>query len=364
MSYRILVINPGSTTTKIAVYDDREAILVKNVEHDAEKIASFATMPEQVPYRGEYISKALAEGGIDEKTLDCVMCRGGLIYVPPVKSGGYLVNDDLCTALADEKLTAVHASLLGGLIGKTFSDRLGIPAYIYDGPSAGELSEVNTLTGFADIKRRGTAHVLNGRSMALRYAESVGKKAKDMNIIVGHMGGGCSVTAFKHGVLIDSVGDDELHMSAERSGNAPLLQIVELIYSGKYTQAEFKKLIRGKGGMMAHLGTSDARVAEQRMNDGDEKAKLVLDAIAYGMAKSIGALSGVFKEKIDAIILTGGMAHSKYVTGLITEYVSPIAHVEILPGESEMIALAEGGIRIMNGEEEARIYKLPEGYVK
>lgn len=206
--------------------------------------------------------------------------------------------------------------------------------------------------------------MLNARSMAIRYAESVGKKAKDLNIIVGHMGGGCSVTAFKHGVLIETVGDDELHMSAERSGSAPLIQVTELCYSGKYTQAEMKKLIRGKGGMMAHLGTSDARVAEQKMSEGDKKAKLVLDAIAYGMSKSIGALSGIFKEKIDAIILTGGMAHSKYVTSAITEYVSPIAHVEILPGESEMIALAEGGIRIMSGEEEAMVYKLPEGYKK
>lgn len=142
MSYRILVINPGSTTTKIAVYDGTEAVLVKNVEHDAAKIASFATMAEQAPYRKEYISKALAENGIDESTLDCVMCRGGLIYVPPIRSGGDIVNDDLCTALADERLTAIHASLLGGLIGKTFADKLGIPAYIYDAPSAGELTEL------------------------------------------------------------------------------------------------------------------------------------------------------------------------------------------------------------------------------
>lgn len=364
MSYRILVINPGSTTTKIAVYDGTEAVLTKNVEHDTAKIAEFKTMADQGPYRMEYISKALAENNIDEATIDCIMCRGGLVYVPPIKSGGYIVNEDLYTALADEKLTATHASLLGGRIGKQFSDKLGVPAYIYDAPSAGELTDVGKITGFADITRRGTAHVLNARSMAIRYAESVGKKANDMNIIVGHMGGGCSVTAFKHGVLVEMVGDDELHMSAERAGGAPLIQFTELCYSGKYTEAEMKKLLRGRGGMVAHLGTADGREAEKMAAEGNEKAKLVLNAIAYGMAKSIGAMSGIFKGKVDAIILTGGLAHSKVVTGEIVEYVSPIAHVEILPGESEMIALAEGGIRIMKGEEEAMVYKLPEGYKK
>ncbi|MDD2217399.1 MAG: butyrate kinase [Eubacteriales bacterium] len=364
MSYRILVVNPGSTTTKIAVYDDSNAVITVNVEHDTKKLAEFAKMADQAPYRMEYISKALADNNIDESTIDCIMCRGGLVYVPPIKSGGYIVNEDLYIALADEKLTATHASLLGGRIGKQFSDKLGVPAYIYDAPSAGELTEVGKITGFTDIVRRGTAHVLNARSMAIRYAESVGKKAKDMNIIVGHMGGGCSVTALKHGVLIETIGDDELHMSAERAGGAPLVQFTELCYSGKYTEAEMKKILRGKGGMFAHLGTADGRAAEKMVAEGNEKAKLVLNTISYGMSKSIGALSGIFKEKIDVIILTGGLAHSKIVTEEIKAYVSPIAPVEILPGESEMIALAEGGIRIMKGEEEAMVYKLPEGYQK
>jgi butyrate kinase len=364
MSYKVLVINPGSTTTKIAVYEDDKALFTKNVEHDAAKIAEFASIPDQAPFRAECIFKTLAAESIDEKTLDCIMCRGGLLMEPPIKSGGYIVNEDLCTALADENLTSPHASLLGGLLGKEFSDKLGIPAYIYDAVSAGELSDIAMMTGFAEIKRRSFAHVLNGRAMAIKYAASIGKKIEDLNIIVAHMGGGCSVAAYKGGVLIDSVSDDEQHMSAERSGGAPLLMFIKLCFSGKYTAADVKKLVRGKGGMAAHLGTSDGREVEKMAAEGNEKATLVMDALAYGLAKSIGEMSVTFKGKTDAIILTGGLAYSKYITGVIKEYASSIAPVEVLAGESEMSALAEGGIRLMKGEEKAGVYKLPEGYKK
>lgn len=364
MAYKILVVNPGSTSTKIAVYEDDKALFTKNVEHDAAKIADFPNIPAQTAFRVEYIEKAIEEAGVKQEELDCVMCRGGLVMKPAITSGGYVVNDDLYTALADEELTSPHASLLGGMIGKLFSDKLGIPAYIYDAVTAGELPEVATYTGYVDIKRKSTAHVLNGRAMGIKYANLEGKNFEDMNIIAVHMGGGCSVAAYKKGVLVDSVGDDELHISAERAGGAPILSFTKLCFSGKYDANEMKKLTRGNGGWKAHLGTSDGREVEKRAAEGDAKAQMMMNVLSYTLAKSAGSMAGIFGEKVDAIILTGGLAYSKPITEELTRLLSPIAKVCVLPGENEMEALAAGGVRIMNGEEKAKTYTLPEGYKK
>jgi len=201
MAYRILVINPGSTTTKIAVYEDEKMLFMKTVKHDPQKLAEFEHIFEQTEYRAGYIDKAIEEENLDESTLDCVMCRGGLILHPPISSGGYVVDEDLCKALSSDELSSPHASNLGGLIGKAFSDKLGIPAYIYDAVTAGELPEVASITGFAEIKRRSFAHVLNGRAMGIKYAKSIGKSFEDLNIIVAHLGGGSSVAAYKKGLF-------------------------------------------------------------------------------------------------------------------------------------------------------------------
>lgn len=364
MSYKILVINPGSTSTKIAVYEDDKQLFQKNVEHDAAKIAEFPNIPSQAPYRTEYISKALEEEGIDQSTLDIIMCRGGLVMKPAISSGAYIVNDDLYTALGDDELTSPHGSLLGGLIGKQFADKLGIKAYIYDAVTSGNLPEIATICGYTQFKRTSTAHVLNGRSQALKYAEKQGKKLEDMNIVVCHMGGGCSVMAFKHGQLVDSLGDDEFHMSAERAGGAQLLSFLKAFFNDKYTAADVKKLLRGKGGLMAHLGTSNGKEIEARIADGDDHAKLVLQAMAYGLCKSIGAMAAAIGEKIDAVILTGGLAYSATVSDFITGQMGFLAHIEKMPGESEMEALAAGGVRLMNGSEEAKVYTLPADYHK
>lgn len=364
MSHKVLVINPGSTSTKIAVYDGDKQVFQKNVEHDAAKIAEFPTIAAQAPYRAPFVEKALEEQGIDLSTIDCIMCRGGMIIEPPITSGAYVVDDDLCTALASEDLCMAHGSLLGGLIGREFSDKLGKPAYIYDAVTSGSLPPIAKICGYTEFQRGSTAHVLNGRAQTIKYAESIGKKPEDLNVVVCHMGGGCSVMAFKHGELVDTIGDDELHMSAERAGGAQLVKFVKLCFSGKYTEKEVQKLVRGKGGLMAHLGTSNGKEIEERIEKGDTHAKEVLDAMSYTLCKSIGALVAIIGEKIDAIILTGGLAYSKHVSEFITNKVSFLAHVENMAGESEMEALAAGGIRLIEGTEKAKNYKLPAGYRK
>lgn len=287
-----------------------------------------------------------------------------MVVNPPITSGAYIVDEDLAIALASDDLTSPHGSLLGGLVGKGFSDKFGKPAYIYDAVTSGSLPEIAKVTGFADIKRTSTAHVLNGRAQSIKYAESLGKKLEDLNIIVCQMGGGSSVMAFKHGELVDTIGDDEIHFSAERSGGLQLLSFLDLCFSGKYTKAEVKKLIRGKGGLNAHLGTPNGKEIENRIANGDENAKMMLDAMAYTVCKSIGALIGIMGEKTDAIILTGGLAYSKDVTDFIAAHFSHLTKVERMPGESEMEALAAGGIRLLKGEEKAKKYHLPEGYKK
>ena len=360
MAHKILVINPGSTSTKIAVYEDTKQVFQKNVEHDAAKIAEFKDIPSQAPYRTEYILEALKDENIDLKSIEIIMCRGGLVVNPPISNGAYEVNDDLYKALGDEELTSPHGSLLGGLIGKNLADKVGIKAYIYDAVTSGEFPEIAKICGFTDFNRSSATHVLNGRAQAIRFAKAQGKKMEDMNIIVCHMGGGCSVMAFKKGTLIDTIGDDEFHMSAERSGGAQLLKFIKLCFSGKYSEGDVKKLVRGKGGLMAHLGTSNGKEIEERIEKGDAKAKLVFEAMGYSLCKTIGALMAVMGEKTDAIILTGGMAYAKTITDFMVSQLSCLAPVEKMPGESEMDALAEGGVRLLNKEESYKTYHLPK----
>lgn len=357
MTPKLLVINPGSTSTKLAVFEGQNKLVQENIEHDAKEIAKFHTIVEQVPFRTEVIKEFLKNNNIAIDELAAVVGRGGIVF--GLHAGGYLVNDDLVTALSSDKYSSPHASNMGGLLAKAFADEVGVPAYIYDAVTGGELEEISTVTGFPEVVRSSTSHLLNSHAMAVKYSQSIGKEYKDLNLIIAHLGGGISVSAHSHGKLIDSVGDDEGHFSPERSGTIPQFALIELCYSGKYTKDEMKKKVRGKGGMYAHLGTSDCRKIEEMIANGDTHAKLVYDAEALQIAKSIGLLSVTEKGKTDAIILTGGVAHSEMLTEKIKEYVSFIAPVVVLPGENEMEALAFGALRILNNEEEARIYTLP-----
>ncbi|MCI8759425.1 MAG: butyrate kinase [Oscillospiraceae bacterium] len=358
MGYKQLIINPGSTSTKLALYEDKEKIVQENVEHDAAQMQQFDSIADQIPFRMGIIRDFMARNSIQEKDLSAVMGRGGLVF--GLKTGGYEVNDDLCEALVNDRLSQPHASNLGGLLARELARPLGIPAYIYDAVTGGELTEVAKITGIRDIERRSFCHVLNSRAMAIRYAQENGLDYNKLNLIVAHLGGGISASVHAQGRIIDSIGDDDGQFSPERSGSVPSLELIRLCFSGDYTKADMVKKVRGKGGLFAHLGTSDCRVIEKMIKDGDQHADLVFQAQAYQIAKGIGLLSIVLKGKCDAIILTGGVARSQMLTDRIKEYVSFIAPVAVLPGENEMEALALGGLRLLSGEETARQYAIPQ----
>ena len=358
MGYKQLIINPGSTSTKLALYEDKEKIVQENVEHDAAQMQQFDSIADQIPFRMGIIRDFMARNSIQEKDLSAVMGRGGLVF--GLKTGGYEVNDDLCEALVNDRLSQPHASNLGGLLARELARPLGIPAYIYDAVTGGELTEVAKITGIRDIERRSFCHVLNSRAMAIRYAQENDLDYNKLNLIVAHLGGGISASVHAQGRIIDSIGDDDGQFSPERSGSVPSLELIRLCFSGDYTKADMVKKVRGKGGLFAHLGTSDCRVIEKMIKDGDQHADLVFQAQAYQIAKGIGLLSIVLKGKCDAIILTGGVARSQMLTDRIKEYVSFIAPVAVLPGENEMEALALGGLRLLSGEETAQIYSVPQ----
>ena len=352
-----LIINPGSTSTKIALYEERRCIVQETVEHKPDELNGFETIADQTPYRLKLIHDFMDRNHIDGTSLSSVVGRGGLVF--GLKTGGYRVGDALCEALCNERLSQPHASNLGGLLAKAIADEYHIPSFIYDAVTSGELPEIARITGIPEITRRSFCHVLNSRAMAMRYAKEQGKRYEDLNLIVAHLGGGISLSVHEHGHIVDSVGDDDGQFSPERSGSVPQLELIDLCYSGRYTKAEMKKKVRGRGGMYAHLGTSDCREIERRIRNGDQKAKQVFEAQAYQIAKTIGLLSIVLKGRYDAIILTGGLAYSESLTEMITDYVRFIAPVVIYPGENEMEALADGGLRLLDGEEPINEYQIP-----
>ena len=353
--YLQLIINPGSTSTKLALYRDEEKLVQEDVTHDSAELAKYKEIVDQVPLRMAFIQDFLTRHNVDPKELSCVMGRGGLL--PGLKAGGYLMNEDLKVALGGE-LSSPHASNIGGILAYEIAKPLGIPAYIYDAVTSAELPHLARITGTPNVYRNSFS-----RAQAIRYASQlVGKEYRDLRLLVAHLGGGISLSAHVGGRIVETIGDDEGPFSPERAGSIPALELIKMCFSGKYTAADMKKMMRGKGGMMAYLGTSDARVIEKMIAEGDEKAKEIYEAQAYQVAKGIGLLSATMKGKVDAIILTGGMAYSKLLTGWISEYVSYIAPVVVLPGENEMEALAFGGLRLLKGEEMPNIYRLPEGY--
>ncbi len=354
---RQLIINPGSTSTKLAVYEGKTKQIQENIEHNADELKNYKEIPDQLPLRLRVVQQFMERNHIDAKTLSAVIGRGGL--VPGLKTGGYVVDKELDYALGS-KLSSPHASNLGGMLTKRIADKYGIPAYIYDAVTSSELPPVAKITGIPDIQRQSFCHVLNSRAMAMKYADSRHVPYESLNLVVAHLGGGVSVSVHSQGKIIDSLGDDDGQFSPERSGSVPSLELVRLCYSGYYTDDEMKKKIRGRGGMYAYLGTSDCREIERRIQSGDEKADLVLQAQAYQIAKGIGLLSIVLKGKCDAIILTGGMAYSAMLTERVKEYIEFIAPVVVMPGENEMEALAYGGLRLLEGIEQPHFYHLPE----
>ena len=358
MGFQQLIVNPGSTSTKLALYDGDKRVVQENIEHSPEELQGYARVPDQQPFRMGVIRDFMSRNDINGKDLSAVMGRGGLVF--GLKTGGYLVEEDLCRALSDNRYSQPHASNLGGLLARALGDEFGVPAYIYDAVTSGELPEVAQITGIPDIRRRSFCHVLNSRAMAIRYAREQGVSYESLRLIVAHLGGGISASVHVGGQIVDSMGDDDGQFSPERSGSVPSLELIRLCFSGDYTREEMEKKVRGRGGMYAHLGTSDCRVIEKRIAEGDVRADLIFQAQAYQIAKAIGLLSIVLKGRCDAIILTGGLAYSQMLTDRVREYVGFIAPVRVMPGENEMEALAQGGLRLLSGEETARRFVLPD----
>lgn len=354
MNYRILAINPGSTSTKIAVYDNDKQILVNGIDHPAEEIAKYDRIQDQFDMRKQEVLKVLEENNIEINTLSAIVGRGGLL--PPVKSGAYLVNDEMIDRLKNRPVLE-HASNLGAIISYEIARPLGINAYIYDSVAVDEFIDVARLSGVSGMDRDCLSHALNSRAMAIKYAKDNNAKYSDLNLIVAHLGGGISVSVHEKGRMIDIVSDDEGAFSPERSGRIQCKKLIDRCFSGKYTHKEMLKTIRGKGGIVSYLNTVDVREVEKMISEGNEQAKIVHEAMAYQVAKSIGELATVVEGKVDAIVITGGIAYSKMMTSNIKKRVEFISKVEIMPGENELESLSLGTLRVLTGEEKAREYE-------
>ena len=334
MSYKLLIINPGSTSTKIAVYEDEKGIFEETLRHSSEEIGEFKHILDQKSFRTDIILEILKQKKIDIKEMNAVVGRGGLLK--PIISGTYNVNDKMIKDLK-ENIQGEHASNLGAIIAQ----------------------EIARFSGIPELQRKSIFHALNQKAVAKRYAKENSKKYEDINVIVTHMGGGVSVGAHKNGKIIDvnNCLDGDGPFSPERSGGVPAGDLARMCFSGKYKLEEILKKITGKGGFVAYLNTNDARIVEKGAVEGEPKAKLVHDAMGYQVAKDIGAAAAVLNGKVDAIILTGGIAYEKIMVDFIREKVEFIAPVIVYPGEDEMLALAQGVIRVLNGDEEVREYK-------
>lgn len=354
-TFRLLIINPGSTSTKIAIFDNEKPVLEQTLRHSNEELAPYASVIDQFEFRKNVILETLNTNGINISKLSAVVGRGGLLR--PIESGTYTVNEKM---LEDLKGTVKgqHASNLGGIIAHEIASQLGIPAFIVDPVVVDEIDEIARFSGMPEIERICIWHALNQKAVARRAAADLGKKYEKLNLIIAHLGGGISVGAHKNGRTIDvnNALNGEGPFSPERTGSLPVSSLVQLCYSGKYTIDEINKKIAGKGGLVAYLGTNDGREVVRKIESGDKNAELVYKAMAYQVGKEIGACAAVLEGKVDAICLTGGLAYDKLLTGWIKEMVEFIGEVRIYPGEDEMIALAEGGLRVLRKEEEAKEY--------
>jgi len=353
--FRILTINPGSTSTKIGVFDNERPILEKTIRHDLETLQQYPSVTAQYAFRKQTILDALDEEGLDLSKLSAVCGRGGLLR--PIEGGTYRVNKQMIEDL-QKGYSGQHASNLGGILAYEIASALNIPAFIVDPVVVDELEPIARISGFALIERRSIFHALNQKAVARRVAKQLGRRYEEVNLIVAHMGGGITVGAHKKGRVVDVNNglDGEGPFGPERAGTVPAGDLVSLCFSGEYYRDEIMNMLVGKGGLVGYLGTNDAVKVEKMIEAGDEKAKLVYSAMAYQVAKEIGAASAVLAGNVDAIILTGGLAYGKQFVKEIIDRVDWIADVIVHPGENELQALAEGALRVLRGEEKEKVY--------
>ena len=355
MAYNILTINPGSTSTKVALFRDLEQVKTLTLRHSAEEIARFASVADQLEWRLEIILDALKADGIKLEDLNAVIGRGGLMR--PIEGGVYRVGETMIADLTAPKRQ--HASNLGALIARRIADQAGVEAYIADPVVVDELQDIARVSGIKSIPRRSIFHALNQKAIARRYAMEEGEKYEDLNLIVVHMGGGISVSAHAKGRVIDTNNalDGDGPIAPERAGTIPAGDLVDLCFSGEYDKAEIKKLLAGKGGLVDHVNCNNVQeLNEVRAANGDQEARFMLDAMSYSVAKWIGEMAVVLKGKVDAILLTGGIAWNDCVNDVIVDYCKFIAPIKIYPGENELQSLAENALRVLKGETVAKEY--------
>ena len=351
----ILVVNPGSTSTKIALFafDNLELKYERNIVHNDDVINSFPTIASQEEYRRNVISKLLTREEYDLKNLAAVVGRGGMLF--GLKGGGYRIDEVMYKKMASPELPQ-HASSLGALLAYSIAEPLKIPSFIYDSTMGCELMDIAKVSGIAGIKKYGATHLLNSRAQAIKYAEELERNYKELNFINCHMGGGITVNAMREGKVIDVASYDDGPMGPERSGGVPLLPFSKKFVNKGYSFEEVEKFIAGKGGLYSYLGTKDCREVERMIKSGDEHAKTIYEAMAYQIAKAIAGLSCAFEGKVDVIIITGGIAYSDMLVDMIKKFCGHIAPIIVMPGEKEMEALANGAFRILNGEEPINTY--------
>ena len=355
MAFRLLIINPGSTSTKIGVYEDEKQIFEKTLRHSAEEIGQFETIYSQKDFRKEVILNVLRENNFNINTLDAVVGRGGLLK--PIPSGTYEVNKAL---LEDLKIgvQGPHASNLGGILARSIADEVGVPSFIVDPVVTDELADVARLSGTPDIPRKSKFHALNQKAVAKRYGKESGKGYENLNLVVVHMGGGVSVGAHNHGKVVDvnNALDGDGPFSPERAGAVPAGDLIKMCFSGKYSESEVYSKIVGKGGFVGYLNTNDVKGTIDKMEAGDKECEKIYKAFLYQITKAIGEMSAALNGKVDQIILTGGIAYSPTLVPDLKANVQWIAPVTVYPGEDELLALAQGAIRVLDGEEKAKVY--------
>lgn len=354
---KILVVNPGSTSTKMAVYEDERPVLMHSISHSAADLAHFGDVLEQQDLRRQLVLDELERAGIP-LDFDAVIGRGGL--VKPISGGVYEINDLMLQDTLNGCAMHNHACNLGCLIAHEIAVKIpGCRSFIADPGVVDELSPYARISGSPLMPRIAIWHALNQRAIARRYARSLGKEYEDLNLIICHLGGGISVAAHEKGKAIDANNalDGEGPFSPERAGSLPAVELIRLSYSGKYNEKQLLKRIAGKAGLAAHLGTTDMREIMNRIQNGDEHAKLIVDAMLYHVSKNIAAESAVLCGNVNAILLTGGLAHSEYVTAEIRRRVGFLAPVYVFPGENEQEALALNALAVLRGKREAKVYQ-------
>ena len=355
MAIKSLIINPGSTSTKIGVFEDETLLFEETLRHSTEEIAQYASIVDQKDFRKEIITNLLASKDFDINSLNMVVGRGGMLK--PIPGGTYAVTDDLLHDLKIGK-QGQHASNLGGILAREIGDSIGVPSFIVDPVVVDEMCDIARYSGVPELPRTSVFHALNQKAVAKRYAKENGKAYDSLNLIVVHMGGGVSVGAHLNGRIIDVFNalDGDGAFSPERAGGAPVGALIKMCFSGQYTEKEVYKKFVGNGGFNAYLGTNDMRDVEKAVLAGDAKATEVRDAFVFQVAKDIGSMATVLKGKVDAIVVTGGIAYDKGVVAGLKDACEWIAPFTVYPGEDELGALVQGGLRVLNGEEEAKVY--------